>query len=163
MPSVSGNERTDPLIRRRYFRAGQQPYIQSAEVARWTAILSVAERFIFEKLRKHAIEELERNWDCMTTVSRLCLAHQFDISQWLHRTYADLVIRDHPLSVDEAEQIGYPTAILVAQAREQVLRSFHDQFDDMFKKEFASNAVKNIFGYFVCHRDVFLRKTASEN
>ena len=93
-----------------------------ASVNKWTQLLSVATRLAFYKLRQRAISELWKMRGQIHPIERVVLAQRFDIQAWLKPSFEEICTRDAALEVHEAEKIGLATAILLAKAREEVLK-----------------------------------------
>jgi len=73
-------------------------------------------------IRKLAIEELLEFK--MDPVTRITLARQYSVQKWLFAGYEELAKRTEPISIREAEQLGWDTAILIFQIREESLAGF---------------------------------------
>ncbi|CCM04332.1 uncharacterized protein FIBRA_06503 [Fibroporia radiculosa] len=88
----------------------------------WVALLSISSRFLFEGIRKRAVQEITRFTEPLDPVERVVLATRHDVPQWLKPAYVELCQRRDALSVKEGQQIGLETAIPLARAREELLR-----------------------------------------
>jgi len=88
----------------------------------WTAVLKLSAMWDFFEVRKLAIEELSKV--TMNPVTKILLARLCAIPKWLSAGYEELVKRTDPISVGEAEQLGWDTAILIFQIREESLAKF---------------------------------------
>ncbi|THG96513.1 hypothetical protein EW026_g5332 [Hermanssonia centrifuga] len=54
----------------------------------WIALLSISTRYVFDRIREIAIEEISRQ--VLDPVKKITLANKYNIPQWLHPAYADL-------------------------------------------------------------------------
>jgi hypothetical protein len=72
----------------------------------------------FKEIRALAIDNLDQS--TMGPVEQVLAAKQYNVPKWLRSGYIALVERHETLSVTEAGQLGYLTAILLFQIREQV-------------------------------------------
>jgi hypothetical protein len=88
----------------------------------WTAVLRLSAMWDFFDVHRLAIEELSKV--VMSPVTKILLARQFTIQKWLFAGYEELAKRTEPISVGEAEQLGWETAILIFQIREESLAKF---------------------------------------
>ncbi|THH08473.1 hypothetical protein EW145_g2676, partial [Phellinidium pouzarii] len=86
----------------------------------WLSILSLANMWGFTKIRQTAIERLQHN--NIDLVTKIELAHKYDIREWLFGAYLALGKRVEPLTVDEGARLGFDFAIKMARIREQLLR-----------------------------------------
>jgi hypothetical protein len=77
----------------------------------------------FFDVRKSAIEELSKV--AMNPVTKVLLARECNIQEWLLAGYDELAKRKETISLDEAEQLGKDTAILLFQIREESLAKYH--------------------------------------
>jgi len=71
----------------------------------------------FPEVRKLAIEELSNV--AMNPVTKVLLARQYTLRQWLFAGYEELARRKETISFSEAEQLGWDTAIRIMHIREQ--------------------------------------------
>jgi hypothetical protein len=74
----------------------------------------------FFDVRKVAIEELSQVE--MNSMTKVLLAREYKIQQWLFAGYQELAKRDETISFPEAERVGKDTAILIFQIREDIFR-----------------------------------------
>jgi NACalpha-BTF3-like transcription factor len=82
-------------------------------------LLSVANRFGFDEIKRLAVKALENDSLAkLEPVDKIILARQFEVSDWLRPAYMKLCQRSKPLSTTEAGKLGAETAALVAQVRE---------------------------------------------
>lgn len=86
----------------------------------WLSVLSLANMWGFTKIRQTAIEKLQNN--NIDLVTKIELAHRYDIREWLFGAYLALGKRLEPLTVDEGARLGYDFALKMASVREQLLR-----------------------------------------
>lgn len=86
----------------------------------WLAVLSLSTMWDFFDVRKVAIEELSQVG--MNSVTKVLLAREYKIQDWLLAGYQELAKRDETISFPEAERVGKDTAILIFQIREDIFR-----------------------------------------
>ncbi|KAH8102049.1 hypothetical protein BXZ70DRAFT_930001 [Cristinia sonorae] len=82
----------------------------------WMALLSISTRYVFDRIRDMAIQELSTKG--LDPIKKITLANQYSIPQWLPPAYVDLCKRPEPLTEVEACSLGLPTVVRVAKARE---------------------------------------------
>ncbi|KAJ3820747.1 hypothetical protein F5880DRAFT_1487436 [Lentinula raphanica] len=92
---------------------------EEAKLEDWGCILSLACRFKFPEVKKLAVRHLEKyNLDL---VDRISLYQECNADEdLLIPLYAQLCSRDRTLSLIETHKLGYETAVMVFQAREQL-------------------------------------------
>lgn len=83
----------------------------------WISVLKLATMWNFKEIRALAISNLSKQ--TIDPIEQILLAKSYNVPQWLHSGYDAIAQRSRMLSLDEAEQLGYPTAIRVFQVREQ--------------------------------------------
>lgn len=86
--------------------------------SKWLSVLKLATMWTFKDIRALAIDKLTK--ETMGPIEQVLVAKQYNVPQWLRSGYQALATRSEMLSVEEAGQLGYLTAILLFQAREQV-------------------------------------------
>jgi hypothetical protein len=86
--------------------------------SKWLSVLKLATMWTFKEIRALAIDKLTK--ETMGPIEQVLVAKQYNVPQWLRSGYQALATRSEMLSVEEAGQLGYLTAILLFQAREQV-------------------------------------------
>lgn len=86
----------------------------------WLSVLSLANMWGFTKIRQTAIEKLQNN--NIDLITKIELAHRYDIREWLFGAYLALGKRPEPLTVNEGARLGYDFALKMASVREQLLR-----------------------------------------
>ena len=86
----------------------------------WLSVLHLAHMWGFMKIRQASIEQLQN--DKTDLITRIELAHRYDIREWLFTSYVELGKRPEPISVDEAKRLGYEFAIKMAQVREMLYK-----------------------------------------
>jgi len=91
-------------------------------VEEWTAVLKLSTMWDFSHVRKLAIKELSNI--AMNPVNRILLGRQYTLQTWLFAGYEELAKRTEPISIGEAERLGWDTAILIFQIREESLAKF---------------------------------------
>ncbi|RXW19667.1 hypothetical protein EST38_g6173, partial [Candolleomyces aberdarensis] len=85
------------------------------------ALLSVANRFNFEKVKSLAVKALPLV--ALDPVDTILLARQHEVASWLEPAYLKLCRRSTPLNPMEARQLGLEVTTLIAQARERYRES----------------------------------------
>ncbi|OCB87075.1 hypothetical protein A7U60_g5810 [Sanghuangporus baumii] len=112
----------------------KDPHELQLEKSRWIAVLSLAHKWKFKGIRIFVIHKLE-DFD-FDEVSKVVLAHRYEISEWYMPAYIALAKRHEALSIHEAERLGFRFAVKMAQVRERRLnRSLkHLDTDDMMLK-----------------------------
>ncbi len=84
----------------------------------WIALLSISTRYVFDRIREIAIEEISRQ--VLDPVKKITLANKYNIPQWLHPAYADLCKRPKAILDNEGEALGLRAVLRIARAREIV-------------------------------------------
>ena len=97
------------------------PKVHATDVAQLLDLLSISTFYDFGLVREYAIRAIETNGG-LDPIDKICYANQCDIPEWLFSAYKELSQRSAPLEVSEAERIGLTTVILVAKARERIIR-----------------------------------------
>ncbi|KAK7462362.1 hypothetical protein VKT23_007963 [Stygiomarasmius scandens] len=82
----------------------------------WESILKLATLWDFRDVRQLAIDAL--NSRKTSAYQRILLGRKYRISEWLRSGYVDLVKQPETLSVEDAEKIGYLTAVRILILRE---------------------------------------------
>jgi hypothetical protein len=86
-------------------------------VDEWISVLKLSTMWDFLEMRELAINELSL-WP-IDWITKIVLARQYKISQWLFAAYEGLAKRKEPISVAEAQQLGLTTVIRIVQIREE--------------------------------------------
>lgn len=84
---------------------------------RWLSVLKLSSMWDFPELRKMAVDELSKI--PMNSLPKIMLARKYSISNWLLTGYQDLVKRSAAVTLKEAKELGWETAILIFQIREE--------------------------------------------
>ncbi|KAK0459180.1 uncharacterized protein EV420DRAFT_307115 [Desarmillaria tabescens] len=87
---------------------------------KWISVLKLSTMWQLSDIRQLAIEYLQQDAK-LDPVERVVLAKSYSISPWLRTGYLSLVKRVQSLSAEEAEQIGFKSAIQIYQLREDAL------------------------------------------
>lgn len=85
-------------------------------LADWVALLSIATRYVIDRVRERAVAEVAARLD--DPLEQVRLAHAHSVPHWLPLAYAALVRRPEPLDDAEAGALGLRTAVRIARARE---------------------------------------------
>jgi hypothetical protein len=93
-----------------------------ASLSDWVAVLSIATRFGFQRVRERAIIEIDSTRFCheLGPVQKIVYAKDCDVQEWLPGCYEALCQRTTGLEDSEAEQLGAATANRIWKAREAV-------------------------------------------
>ncbi|KAF5355461.1 hypothetical protein D9758_006329 [Tetrapyrgos nigripes] len=86
----------------------------------WAAILKLSTLWRFLEIRQLAIQTLTLM--NLTAFTRIKLARDHFVAQWLRTGYADLVKQVNTMTVDEVESVGYLTAIRIFRVREEMIK-----------------------------------------
>ncbi|KAK0486309.1 hypothetical protein IW261DRAFT_791106 [Armillaria novae-zelandiae] len=86
----------------------------------WISVLRLSTMWHLSDIRQLAIKHLQQD-ATLDAVEQVVLAKAYSVSSWLRTGYLSLVKRMQPLSVEEAEQIGYRSAIQIYQMREDAV------------------------------------------
>ncbi|KAK0226423.1 hypothetical protein IW262DRAFT_766385 [Armillaria fumosa] len=86
----------------------------------WISVLKLSTMWHFTDIRQLAIKHLQQD-ATLDAIEQVVLAKAYSVSSWLRTGYLGLVKRTQPLSVEEAEQIGYRSAIQIYQVREDAV------------------------------------------
>lgn len=108
-------------------QAAQSIAFHASDVPQLLDLLSISTFYDFGLVREYAIRAIEANGG-LDPIDKICYANQCDIPEWLFTAYKELCERSAPLEVSEAERIGLTTAILVAKARERIIRDQRSQY-----------------------------------
>jgi len=85
------------------------------------SILSIADRFMMEEVKKDALKSLQMISALIKSVDKIIAGYKF-LPQWVREGYKELIIRDEPLTPDEGSILGLKHSLLCAAAREQYIR-----------------------------------------
>ncbi|KZT64219.1 hypothetical protein DAEQUDRAFT_773916 [Daedalea quercina L-15889] len=95
-------------------------YDRIVSLEEWVALLSVASRLLFDKIRERAISVIETHIPALEPAEKIVLAAKHDIPQWLAPSFTELCTRSDPLTEDESSKLGAETAKQVTRARDLV-------------------------------------------
>ncbi|KAL5519552.1 hypothetical protein ACEPAH_1235 [Sanghuangporus vaninii] len=106
--------------------------------SRWIAVLSFAHKWKFKGIRMFVIHKLE-DFD-FDEVSKVVLAHRYEISEWYMPAYIALAKCHEALTIHEAERLGFRFAVKMAQVRERRFNRplKHSVTDDMLKIDISA-------------------------
>ena len=104
----------------------------------WIAALKLSTMWDFFKVRELAIEALSRIE--MNPITKILVAKQYMVQTLLFDGYNELANGTGPISVAEAERLGWETAIHIFNIRQMSTRSrccmdFGDDIRELFAKE----------------------------
>ncbi|CCM04331.1 uncharacterized protein FIBRA_06502 [Fibroporia radiculosa] len=97
-------------------------YKMEVSLDNWVALLSISSRYLFKEIRPLAIQAIAAHNPPLDPVERIVLAVKHDIPSWLQPAYIALGLRGDPLSDAEGEKLGLRATLLIARARETMLR-----------------------------------------
>ncbi|KAF7370268.1 hypothetical protein MSAN_00658000 [Mycena sanguinolenta] len=83
----------------------------------WISVLKLSTQWRFLAVRDLAIQRLDNHGD-IEIIERILLARQYDIADWLRKGYTALAERTQGITSEEAKRIGWETAFLLCQVRE---------------------------------------------
>jgi len=124
-------------------------------LSEWTALLSISTRFEMTDIRNRAIAEIDKVRSTIEPVEQVMLAVTHNVPGWLPDAYMALCLRDTPITLREMKQIGDETMVLVAEAREAILKAKLESRDlpqepprssPMFVNYTAINPSGSVFG-----------------
>ena len=99
----------------------------------WIALLSISTRYVFDRIRDIAIQEISTRG--LDPVKKVALANKHNIPQWLCPAYVDLCKRPEPLTETEAMTLhDMRIVVRIARARELVR-----------EKKYVSSALRSYF------------------
>ncbi|KAF7370264.1 hypothetical protein MSAN_00657600 [Mycena sanguinolenta] len=98
----------------------------------WISVLKLSTQWHFVDARSLAIEELDKHSE-MGVVDRILLAQKYGIAGWLRLGYTTLAQRSNAISQEEAEKIGWKTAFLLGQVREDALSQAYRQTQALYQ------------------------------
>jgi hypothetical protein len=130
-------------------------------VEEWTAVLKLSTMWDFSHVRKLAIKELSNV--AMNPVHRILLARQCTVQKWLFAGCEELAKRTEPISIREAEQLGWDTAILIFQIREKSLAKFQaTRIRSMWEDEGMQVNIEGLFDRTYCNCAEGIRRAFSK-
>ncbi|KAF6761037.1 hypothetical protein DFP72DRAFT_1089646 [Ephemerocybe angulata] len=83
----------------------------------WFIVLKLSTNWLFNELRKLAIEKLSPLAG-VSSFEQVHLGEEFNVEAWLLSGYRQLVKRDPPITIEEAEKLGWQNAIKLCALRE---------------------------------------------
>lgn len=108
------------ILNKVLFVSSQSINDEKLGLASWKALLSIATRFQFDKIRARAIAELNAGDPALNAVEKIVLANKHSVTDWLSPAYCELCSRLEPLSDQEALKLGTVTTAKLARAREKL-------------------------------------------
>jgi hypothetical protein len=99
-----------------YRHAGQQDVMSATE---WTSVLKLSTMWSFEDLRDLAIQNMAQL--SIDPVERAALASEYNIDEWLLPALNELAQREEPIGIEEANRLGWETALQIAAVRESFI------------------------------------------
>ncbi|KAF5317083.1 hypothetical protein D9611_003655 [Ephemerocybe angulata] len=85
----------------------------------WFIVLKLSTKWLFNNLRKLAIEKLSPLAGVYSiNIEQIHLGEEFNVEAWLLSGYRQLVKRDPPITIEEAEKLGWQNAIKLCALRE---------------------------------------------
>lgn len=87
----------------------------------WAAILGLAHHWQFSQVKALAIREMEKQ--TIPALNKITIYHRYDVNrELLLQAYVDLCLREEPLAIAEAEDLGLETWLMISTAREMIRR-----------------------------------------
>ncbi|KAF7440665.1 hypothetical protein PC9H_001012 [Pleurotus ostreatus] len=84
-------------------------------ITQWCLVLKLANTWQIEPLRKVAIQKI--GWD--DSIARIEQGHEYHVAQWVELGYTSFLQRAAPLTIAEAERLGWPVALRICHLREE--------------------------------------------
>lgn len=107
-------------------------YERRVSLDEWLALLSIAHRYDFPRIRQRAIREVDEARPPLDAMRRLCFARKQQIASWLLVAYVHLCQRRDFVDDEDAEVLGLLDTARLARARERVNRiQWHDPDETM--------------------------------
>lgn len=103
-------------------RPVKAPQGPAYDFKRLLLLLKIATFYDMLRVRQYAIDTIQSNLS-LTSFAKLELANTYDVPQWAESAYRAICSRPMPLTLEEARRVGIETAVLVAEARERLLRN----------------------------------------
>ncbi|TFY75414.1 hypothetical protein EWM64_g8599 [Hericium alpestre] len=102
-----------------------RPYddYSSFDLTRWKNLLTVSDRYQFDKVRQRAIAEITKIESDLNGVDQLLLAVKCNIIQWTVPALVKLLVRPKILELEEAERLPLPIVLRLWNAREVFRRT----------------------------------------
>jgi len=95
--------------------------IYEAPVEDWAAILGLAHHWKFSQVKDLAIREMEKL--TIPALSKITIYHRYEVNRdLLFQSYMDLCLREEPLTIVEAKDLGLETWLMISTARETIRR-----------------------------------------
>lgn len=95
--------------------------IYNAPTEDWAAILGLAHHWQFSEVKALAIREMEKQ--TIPALHKITIYHRYDVNRdLLFQSYMDLCLREEPLTIAEAEDLGLETWLMISTARETIRR-----------------------------------------
>jgi hypothetical protein len=87
----------------------------------WAAILGLAHHWQFAEVKALVVREMEKQ--TIPALSKITIYHRYDVNRdLLLQAYMDLCLREEPLTITEAEDLGLETWLMISTARETIRR-----------------------------------------
>lgn len=87
------------------------------DLAGWIAVLDLSTKWVFDEIRKFAIEQIDTF--TQPPMDRIELAFKCQVGKWLTPAYIQLCTRVASISRDEAERLGFAKYYVLSQVREE--------------------------------------------
>ncbi|KAI0677575.1 hypothetical protein C8Q78DRAFT_1066075 [Trametes maxima] len=86
-------------------------------VEEWMSVVDQADRWQMDNLREHAVAQLRQLY--IDPVRKILIWHRYNLpTHELVSSYVDVISRPQPLSLGEAQDLGLPLFVKIAQARD---------------------------------------------
>lgn len=107
----------------------------------WISVLKLSTMWRFIDIRKLSITRLTAM--TLDSAERVVLAKEYKVPQWLQTGCQELAVRMGMMSDEEAQKIGYQTAIRVWHIREECLRNARSGY--VYAPGFDGNKLERVF------------------
>jgi hypothetical protein len=95
--------------------------IYDAPTEDWAAILGLAHHWKFSEVKALAIREMEKQ--TIPALTKITIYHRYEVNRdLLFQSYMDLCLREEPLTIAEAQDLGLETWLTISTAREAIRR-----------------------------------------
>lgn len=121
-----------------------------ASLEEWKALLRIATLLDCQDIREHAIWEISRD-KSVTAIQTIILGHKYEVVKWLWVGYRALCMRDPPLTLPEAQELGLEETVRVSEGREKFIKSSRRVWGS---EEAMNQVMLEVFGLSVSGNEV---------
>ncbi|KAF9239116.1 hypothetical protein BU15DRAFT_47003, partial [Melanogaster broomeanus] len=117
---LEGTRRYDfeQLMKVLFHRTHGQSQELPGDIEQWTSVLKLSTLWDFTSPRQTAIDNLSKL--PVPPVDKFVLTKVYDVGSWLLPAMNELVRRPEPINMEEADRLGFETALKLASVREQL-------------------------------------------